>query len=57
MTIREAVQYSLDWRDKVIAIGDSTLTRKFETMIYSGSDEVTLDFFVYLLESISDALD
>jgi outer membrane murein-binding lipoprotein Lpp len=57
MTEAEAVSYFLEWRDKVMAVGDPTLTAKFEVLIETFSDEALLSFFVYLLESTADALE
>ena len=58
MTETEAVNYFLEWRDKVNAIGDPALTAKFEALIDSGfSDEAFTSFFVYLLESIPEVLE
>jgi len=58
MTESEAVSYFLGWRDKIKTVGDSTLTAKFETLIDSEfSDQVFTSFFIYLLESIPEALE
>ena len=58
MTEAEAVNYLFEWRDKVEAIGDLTLTAKFQAIIDSGgSEEATMIFFIYLLESIPEALE
>jgi len=57
MTEAEAMNYFLEWRDKVKAVGDPTLTAKFQAIIDTGSDEATMDLFVYLLESIPEALE
>ena len=58
MTESEAVNYFLGWRDKINAVGDSTLTAKFETLIDSEfSDQAFTSFFIYLLESIPEALE
>ena len=56
MTEGEAMNYFFEWRDKVIAIGDPTLTAKFQAIIDTSSDEATVSFFLYLLESIPKAL-
>ena len=56
MTENEAMNYFLEWRDKVIAIGDPTLTAKFQAIIDTGSEEATMAFFLYLLESVPEAL-
>jgi len=57
MTEAESVAYFLEWRDKVVAVGDPTLTAKFQAIIDTWSDEATLSFFIYLLESIPEALE
>ncbi|GAI81809.1 unnamed protein product, partial [marine sediment metagenome] len=57
MTEAEAMNYFLEWRDKVKAVEDPTLTVKFQAVIDTGSDEATMDLFVYLLESIPEALE
>jgi len=58
MTESEAVNYFLGWRDKINAVGDPTLTAKFETLIDSEfSDQAFTSFFIYLLESIPEALE
>ena len=57
MTEGESVAFFFEWRDKVIAVGDPTLTAKFESMIETFSDEALLSFFVYLLDSTADALE
>ena len=57
MTEAEAMNYFLEWRDKVKTVGDPTLTAKFQAVMDAGSDEATLDLFVYLLESIPEALE
>lgn len=56
MTQSEQTNYFLKWRDKIIAVGDSTLTAKFQAIIDTGSNEASLNFFLYLLGSISKAL-
>ena len=57
MTDAESVAYFLKWRDKIMDVGDATLTVKFELMIETFSDEALLPFFVYLLESTADGLE
>ena len=57
MTEAEAMNYFLEWRDKVKTVGDPTLTAKFQAIMDAGSDEATMDLFVYLLESIPEALE
>jgi len=57
MAEAEAMNYFLEWRDKVKTVGDPTLTAKFQAVMDAGSDEATLDLFVYLLESIPEALE
>jgi len=58
MTQTETVTYFFTWRDKVNAIGDPVLTSKFQSIIDSGgADEVTLSFFLYLLENIPKTLE
>ena len=57
MTEAESVSYFFEWRDKVKAIGDPTLTAKFEAMIEIFSDQAFTSFFIYLLESIPEALE
>ncbi len=61
MTDAESLKLFLDWRDKIKALGDPTLERKLETLISSvmagqNSDQASIDFFLYLLESIPAAL-
>jgi predicted nuclease with TOPRIM domain len=56
MTESESMNYFFEWRDKVIAVGDPTLTAKFQAIIDTLSDEATSSFFLYLLESIPKAL-
>ena len=57
MTDAEAISWLLEFRDKVIAVGDPTLTAKFEVMLETLSDEASMSFFMYLLESISRTLE
>ena len=57
MTDTEAMNYFLEWRDKVKAVGDPTLTAKFEAMLETFSDQAFTSFFIYLLESIPEALE
>jgi len=57
MTEAESMSYFFEWRDKVKAIGDPTLTAKFEAMIETFSDQALMSFFIYLLESIPKALE
>jgi outer membrane murein-binding lipoprotein Lpp len=58
MTQTENLNYFLSWRDKVNAIGDATLTAKFQAIIDSEGDaETTLAFFVYLFESVPKTLE
>lgn len=58
MTEEEAINYFLDWRDKVEATGDPTLKEKFQGLIDSGfADDQMLDFFLYLFESIPNTLE
>jgi DNA repair exonuclease SbcCD ATPase subunit len=46
------------WQDKIKTIGDAALTAKFQAIIESGGgDTETLDFFVYLFESLPKSLD
>ena len=57
MTQAELANYFLQWRDKVIAIGDAELTSKFQAIIdTNGSDAASMEFFIYLLESVPEAL-
>ena len=57
MTEAESVSYFFEWRDKVKAVGDPTLTAKFEAMLETFSDQALTSFFIYLLESIPKALE
>jgi septal ring factor EnvC (AmiA/AmiB activator) len=58
MTEEEAINYFLDWRDKVEASGDPTLKEMFQELIDSGfADDQMMDFFLYLFESIPDTLE
>ena len=61
MTDLQALDYFLKFRDKVKETGDPVLTQRFEAMINTYSDEATnleatLSFYIYLLESIENAL-
>ena len=57
MSDTDSMNLFLSVRDKVIAVGDSELTAKFQAIIDSaGSDESVFDFFIYLLEDISKEL-
>ena len=57
MTEMEALNFFLNWRDKIKAVGDPILAAKFEVIISGGgSNEATTDFFLYLLKSIPEAL-
>ncbi|GAJ15139.1 unnamed protein product [marine sediment metagenome] len=57
MTEAESVSYFFEWRDKVTALEDPTLTAKFEVMLETFSDQAFMSFFIYLLESIPKALE
>ncbi len=57
MTEAEAISWFLEFRDKVIAVGDPTLTAKFEAMLETFSDEAFMSFFMYLMESIPKTLE
>ena len=57
MTEAEALAYFLKWRDKVNTIGDAVLTTHFEAIISELSDEASIAFFLYLLESIPEVLE
>ena len=57
MTEAESVSYFFEWRDTVKAVGDPTLTAKFEAMLETFSDQAFTSFFIYLLESIPEALE
>lgn len=58
MSDADIVKLFLGWRDKVIGIGDTTLTTKLQAIIDSGADDaVTMDFFLYLFESLPKTLD
>jgi outer membrane murein-binding lipoprotein Lpp len=56
MTESESIHFFLDFRDKINAIGDVTLTAKFEALIDDYSSDAISAFFVYLLESTATAL-
>jgi hypothetical protein len=57
MSDTDSMNLFLSLRDKVIAVGDSELTTKFQAIIDSaGGDEPVFDFFIYLLEDISKEL-
>ena len=57
MTEMEALNFFLEWRDKIKDMGDPVLIVKFEAMMETFSDEALLSFFVYILESTADALE
>jgi hypothetical protein len=58
MTGAEAGAWFLEWRDQIIAIGDPTLEALFQEFIDSDiSDEAAFNFFVYLFESMAEALE
>ena len=58
MTEGETINFFLSWRDKVNAIGEATLTAKFQAIIDSEGDaETTLAFFLYLFESVPKILE
>jgi len=53
-TQNEITDIFLSWRDKVNAIGDTTLAAKFQMILDSGnSNDATNEFFKYLLEDIA----
>ena len=53
-TQNEMTDIFLSWRDKVNAIGDTTLAAKFQMILDSGnSNDATNEFFKYLLEDIA----
>jgi hypothetical protein len=56
MTESEIVDWTFKWRDKIVAVGDPTLTAKFQAIIDTGSDEATTEFFLYLMNSIAETL-
>ncbi|MBI4180675.1 MAG: hypothetical protein HY528_01960 [Chloroflexi bacterium] len=54
----QALTFFLGWMSKVQAVGDPTLTAKFGEIISTGfTDKSITAFFVYLLESITKALE
>jgi septal ring factor EnvC (AmiA/AmiB activator) len=58
MTEAELVARFLEWRDQIMAIGDPTLEALFQEFIDSDiSDEAAFNFFVYLFESMAEALE
>ena len=58
MTENEAAAWFLEWRDQIMAIGDPTLEALFQEFIDSViSDEAAFNFFVYLFESMAEALE
>jgi len=57
MTEAEAIAWFLEWRDQIMAIGDSVLTAKFEFFMDTFSDAALVSFFVYLFESTAEALE
>ena len=53
----EMASIFLSWRDKVNTIGDPTLSTKFQAIIDSGGgNEVTMEFFRYLLVQIGETV-
>ena len=58
MTEAEAGAWLLEWQGQIIAIGDPTLEAQFQEFIDSDfSDEAAFDLFVYLFESMAEALE
>jgi len=57
MTEAEALAWFLEWRDQIKAIGDPALTAKFEFFMDTFSDAALESFFVYLFESMAEALE
>jgi septal ring factor EnvC (AmiA/AmiB activator) len=58
MTQTQMLNLFLGWRDKVTAMGDATLTAKFQAIIDSnGGSAETLAFFLYLFESLPKTLE
>ncbi len=56
MTEAGAMNYFLEWRDQIMAIGDPVLTEKFEFLMDTFSDAAFESFFLYLFESTAAAL-
>lgn len=57
MTAAESIKFILKWSDQVKAVGDPTLTAKFEAMLSNfDSEAAPLAFFKYLLESLPKTL-
>jgi len=58
MTEVEVAAWFLEWRDQIMAIGDPALETVFQEFIDSDmSDEAGFSFFVYLFESMAEALE
>ncbi len=58
MTETEAVDWFLEWRDQIQAIGDPVLEAQFQAFIDSNfSDAAFESFFTYLFESMAEALE
>ena len=58
MTENEATAWFLEWRDQIMAIGDSTLEARFQAFIDSFFSLAGFNSFsVYLLESTAEALE
>ncbi len=58
MTEAEAGAWLLEWQAQIIAIGDPTLEALFQEFIDSViNDEAAFNFFVYLFESMAEALE
>jgi outer membrane murein-binding lipoprotein Lpp len=53
----EMASVFLNWQDKVNTIGDPTLSTKFQAIMDSGGgNEVTMEFFRYLLVQIGETV-
>ena len=57
MTEAETTAWFLEWRDQIMAIGDTVLTERFESFMDTFSDAALESFFVYLFESTAEALE
>ena len=57
LTEAEAMNVFLEWQDQVMAMGDPVLEARFQALIDYGSDAAFESFFVYLFESMAEALE
>ena len=57
MTEAEIINWFVEWRDQILAIGDPILEAKFQAAVDSLHEADLMSFFVYLFDSMAEVLD